>query len=117
GVIRRFMTTHPKLVDGAIVVCYLFGVVLMFIADAGMQSPGVTTVTETGELPPAGSDPSWFQMPATLMFPLALLTLLRGVAVATALALRRKCPLAGLIVVILALMAAGSAPAIAHTVA
>ncbi|RGE22438.1 sensor histidine kinase [Leucobacter sp. wl10] len=92
GVIRRALAAHPVAVDVFIVVWYLigslFGVFLDFMSAAA---------------PLTGNDASgWFQVPGYLAWPWWPLTAARIAVVSTALLLRRRFPLAGLVAVVLA---------------
>lgn len=125
GVIRRFLATHPVLVDWVIVGCYLFGALLMLLMAAVGESSGSSTVVDAGDSTIDLADPDipavqpgdWFTVPAALHFPVILLTVLRIVAVAAALRLRRRFPLTGLIVVTVALIGDTSPLTIANGVA
>ncbi|MBK0418635.1 two-component sensor histidine kinase [Leucobacter sp. CSA1] len=114
GIFRRWLAAHPFAVDVAIVVCYLFGCGLMLVIDAaGATSAGTAAPTPVE----AGLLGFYLGMPSYLQWPLVLLSLLRTGAVATALLLRRRFPLAGLIVTVLALFGDQSAQSVANSVA
>ncbi|MGO1539456.1 MAG: sensor histidine kinase [Leucobacter sp.] len=93
GVLRRALSAHPRAVDVTIVVVYLFGCLMMGVADA-ISADVVTSPDEPG---------NWFGLPVNLMWPLVLLTILRVVVTALALLYRRRFPLIGLIAVVVLL--------------
>ena len=126
GVFRRFLAEHPVLVDWFIVGSYLFGALLMLAVSAIGESPAVNTMVDAGtddidlanpDLPPAMQPGDWVAVPTLLSFPMVLLTVLRTLAVAAALLFRRRFPLAGLIVVTVALIGDTSALTFANGVA
>lgn len=82
GAIRRAFAAHPRAVDITIVVTYFFGCALMTLLDAASNFDGSGLGYLEG--------------------PVAILTVLRVVAVGVALFYRRRFPLAGLIVVSIA---------------
>ncbi|MBL3686837.1 two-component sensor histidine kinase [Leucobacter zeae] len=93
GVFRRALAAHPRAVDVFIVVWYGIGTCMGLGIDfiGAAQSPG------------SGSLGDWFAVPGFLEWPWWPIALLRTLVVAAALLFRRRFPLAGLIVVTLAL--------------
>ncbi|MCW2288021.1 signal transduction histidine kinase [Leucobacter luti] len=92
GVIRRALAAHPIVVDVFIVVWFgigsIFGVLLDLLGAAHWES---------------GQPETWFGIPPHLAWPLWPLTVLRVGAIGLALFFRRRYPLGGLIVVVLAM--------------
>ncbi|QIK64663.1 two-component sensor histidine kinase [Leucobacter viscericola] len=97
GVIRRAFAAHPKAVDITIVVTYFFGATVMTLFDAASNYDG----NALGYL--AG--------------PVAILSVLRVLAVGAALFFRRRFPFAGLIVVSVAQFGDHGAQMVATSVA
>ncbi|MDI6023048.1 histidine kinase [Leucobacter sp. UT-8R-CII-1-4] len=93
GVFRRWLAAHPKLVDGTIVVTYLFGCLMMVALEllSGISS----TVYE--DLDVQGVDAPY--QSAHLTWPWILVSIACVMLIALALAYRRRFPLAGLILV------------------
>lgn len=92
GVIRRALAAHPIVVDIFIVVWFgigsIFGVLLDLLGAANWEG---------------GQPEAWFGIPPHLAWPIWPLTVLRVGAIGLALFFRRRYPLAGLIVVVLAM--------------
>lgn len=103
GVLRRWLAAHPRFVDLFIAVSYLFGYTLMLLLTvvSGDFTPGETQV---GSL-------EWLRT-APLLDTIAVLLAgtLRAGLVFTALLMRRRIPLIGLIVVALLLSTHGTNP-------
>lgn len=104
GVFRRALAARPRAVDLTIVAVYLFGCVMMELLEA-----------VSGNVDPSAS--SWLGLPANLMWPTVLLTIVRVVVIAIALRYRRRYPLAGLIAVIVLLLGEQSLQALPNGVA
>ena len=126
GVFRRFLAEHPRFVDWFIVGCYLFGSLLMLVVQAVGESPAVTQMADAGttdidlanpDLPVQTQSEAWIGVPSGLLFPAVLIVIARTFAVATALLLRRRFPLVGLVAVMLCIIGDGSAVAFANVVA
>ena len=109
GVIRRAFAAHPRAVDISIVVCYLFGCLIMGFFDSASAS---TTATSS-----ASQIDNWFGVPAYLDGPIALYSIFRVIVIATALYFRRRFPLAGLIAISLMLFGDHGAQVVATSVA
>ncbi len=90
GMLRRALAAHPLAVDVFIVVWYFIGCLLGLFIDL------------VGAAAPLDGEGPWFAVPAYLEWPLWPVTVLRILAVAAALLFRRRYPLAGLIVTVLA---------------
>lgn len=93
GVFRRWLAAHPKLVDGTIVVTYLFGCLMMVALE--LLSGVSSTVYE--DLDVQGVDAPY--QSAHLTWPWILVSIACVMLIALALAYRRRFPLAGLILV------------------
>ena len=93
GVFRRALAAHPRAVDVFIVVWYFIGVCM------GLGLDFVATASSSG----SGTLGDWFAIPGFLQWPWWPIFIVRTLAVAAALLFRRRYPLAGLIVVTLAL--------------
>ncbi len=107
GVIRRALAAHPLAVDVFIVTWYVLGCLLgVFIDLVAAQAPvdGL-----------AVSD--WFALPGYLHWPWWPLAVLRVLVIGAALLFRRRYPLAGLIVVTVAMLGDHGAQALASGVA
>ena len=109
GVIRRAFAAHPRAVDVSIVVCYLFGCLIMGFIDSSSAS---NTASSS-----ASQIDNWFGVPAYLDGPIALYSIFRVLVVATALYFRRRFPLLGLIAVSLMLFGDHGAQVVATSVA
>ncbi|WP_449277520.1 sensor histidine kinase [Leucobacter sp. GX24907] len=92
GVLRRAMAAHPTAVDVWIVVWYVIGCVI------GSSLDAISVAAPIGNMDPT----SWFGVPSYLAWPWWPIAVVRVAVVATALFLRRRYPLAGLVVVTLA---------------
>jgi signal transduction histidine kinase len=88
--LRRALAAHPLAVDVFIIVWYFIGCLLGLFIDL------------VGAAAPLDGEGPWFAVPAYLEWPLWPVTVLRILAVAAALLFRRRYPLAGLIVTVLA---------------
>lgn len=100
GVFRRALAAHPRAVDVFIVVWYFIGTGLMALVE-------VASSTQFDPRPIAGF----------FVWPGILLTVVRTLAVAAALLLRRRFPLSGLIVTCLAMFGDQGALGLANSVA
>ncbi|WP_024357186.1 sensor histidine kinase [Leucobacter chironomi] len=107
GVIRRALAAHPLAVDVFIVTWYVLGCLL-----------GVLIDLLTAQAPVDGLAVSdWFSLPGYLEWPWWPLAVLRVVVIGAALLFRRRYPLAGLIVVTVAMLGDHGAQALASGVA
>ncbi|MBK0421114.1 two-component sensor histidine kinase [Leucobacter sp. CSA2] len=102
GVIRRALAAHPRAVDIFIVIWYFIGTGLGVLID-------VTVLVNDPASP--------FMNPAQMTWPLLLFAVIRTLAVAAALYFRRRFPLAGLIVAVLAVFGPQGAVDLANSVA
>lgn len=93
GVFRRWLAAHPRLVDGTIVVTYLFGCLMMVALE--LLSGFSSTVYSDLEL----QDGAVPYQSAHLTWPWILVSIACVMLIALALAYRRRFPLAGLILV------------------
>lgn len=105
GVIRRALAAHPFAVDVFIVVWYFIGTGIGLLID--LTSGWGLAEGVVGEWTP----------PTHLAWPLVLLTILRTLAIAAALLFRRRYPLLGLIVVVVAMFGPQGAMELANGVA
>lgn len=107
GVIRRAFAAHPRAVDITIVVWYFLGSALGFTLD-------IATSTTWDE---ATGSSTWEGVPAHLMWPWALIAILRVLIIAAALLFRRRFPLVGLIVIVVVTFGEQGIQALANGVA
>lgn len=116
GIFRRWLAAHPRAVDVTIVVCYLFGCLLMGFIDAASAgwSDGAGGPSDPLDQNSEYGGPGW---PHYLAWPWWPLAILRAAVVAVALLYRRRFPLAGLIVVSLALFGDQGAQTVANSTA
>lgn len=98
GVFRRWLAAHPRLVDGCIVGCYLFGCALVVVFD-------LVSGTVIGSLPEVDPEAAAAvqERGGYLTWPWVLVSALIVAVVAVALAYRRRFPLAGVAAVSLLL--------------
>lgn len=99
GAIRRWVAAHPRAIDMAILVCYLFGAVPLALLD-------IFTFTFERE---AGN--------VVLVAAYAIVVSLRLAAGTVALIFRRRAPLAGLVIVTVSLLGDGGPLLIANAIA
>lgn len=104
GVVQFWFAEHPRVVDIAIVACYVFGAVMLSLLD-----------WKNGE----GATPATMKTQASryLVGPVSALAVLRLVAVGAALFFRRRFPFAGLVVTSLALLGDHGSQLVATTIA
>ena len=100
GAIRRWLAAHPRAIDTFILVCYLIGAVPLALLDV------VTVFFDS-------SQPNHLAIAAAN----ACVVALRLAAGTVALLFRRKAPLAGLIIIVVALIGDGGPIVIANSVA
>lgn len=105
GVIRRALAAHPIVLDIFIVVWFVIGSLLGVLIDI------------LGAADWSNGDPESFVMPGYLDWPMWPISVIRIGLIATALLLRRRYPLGGLIVVVLVMFGEQGTPALANSVA